>query len=540
MTDYYLDSVTGSDSDNGTTRALAKATLAGIIAIPLTAGDRVFVADTHSENLGASATYTFPGTITSPNQIICVDFTGTADPTAPVSADLSTGALIQTTGNFTITILGSFYMYGMQIKPGNSTNNASLNLGTTNAQHNQVFDTCDIGLGGSSSSANFIFAASGTSIDACFFHLKNTNLRLASATHEVRIRTCRFLWEGGTFVGTAPTSQVFEQTVDAPMVAMFRGVDFNPVGTCPLFNIGTAFCHTTYDLVDCKLPSGAVITTGTPYWPGGALVRLWNCDGADTGVRSEVYYGPNTLVTVTDMVRSGGASLRGEAFSWKMTSGANTSFLFCFPSIPVECYFSSTGSKTLTIHYIHGESAALKDNEIYAKVQYLGTSGFPIASFATDAAPDVLNAGTSQAADTAADWDDGLTARANSTVYSLNSIRRAATPNGKAFIVTTAGTSDSSEPAGFGSSNDGDSITDNTVTWRQMRREKLEVTFTVNEVGRAIVWVELAKASIPVWVCPAVEGGSAAPQFFVSPGGGLTSFAAAAGGSVPTAYVGVG
>ena len=152
--------------------------------------------------------------------------------------------------------------------------------------------------------------------------------------------------------------------------------------------------------------------------------------------------------------------------------------------------------------YVHGESAVLKDDEIWLEVEYLGTSGFPLALFTDDAKTTVLATAANQTADSAQDWDDGATARANSTAYSLGDIRRAATPNGRVFVVTTAGTSAGSEPGGFGTANDGDSVTDNTVTWRCMRREKLSVTVTVNEIGPVRAWVRVGKASLACWVDP--------------------------------------
>jgi hypothetical protein len=52
----YLDSAAGNDANNGTTWALAKATVAGIDAID-TAGDTIYVAQTHSETTAAAVSY---------------------------------------------------------------------------------------------------------------------------------------------------------------------------------------------------------------------------------------------------------------------------------------------------------------------------------------------------------------------------------------------------------------------------------------------------------------------------------------------------
>lgn len=99
MTDYYVRSTDGSDSDNGSTWALAKATLAGAAAVA-SAGDRIFVSQNHSETISFSATTT----VTFPENCIvaCVDDTSGEPPTA-----LATGALIA----INCTAASGFFQY---------------------------------------------------------------------------------------------------------------------------------------------------------------------------------------------------------------------------------------------------------------------------------------------------------------------------------------------------------------------------------------------------------------------------------------------
>jgi hypothetical protein len=98
-----------------------------------------------------------------------------------------------------------------------------------------------------------------------------------------------------------------------------------------------------------------------------------------------------------------------------------------------------------------------------------------------------------------AGWDNGLTARANSTAYSLGNIIKLASNAGRAFICTSAGTSAGTEPAGYATAVDGDSITDNTAIFKAMRRQKVSVSFTAAEQGPIYARVCLGKASATVW-----------------------------------------
>ena len=58
MATIYVRSTDGNNADNGSTWALAKATIAGAAAIDA-AGDTVFVSDAHAESTAGAVTLTF-------------------------------------------------------------------------------------------------------------------------------------------------------------------------------------------------------------------------------------------------------------------------------------------------------------------------------------------------------------------------------------------------------------------------------------------------------------------------------------------------
>jgi hypothetical protein len=533
MADYYLDSVTGSDADNGTTRALAEATLTALLG-DMAAGDRGFIDDGHSESSASALTLTHGGTVLLPFFLICVDFAGTADPSPPVSADLRTSALVATTGNTAISINGMAVYIGVQFRAGNAASNASINIANLDQAQALVFQNCELGVGGTNASSTLLFGTAAASVNVASIVCLNTNIRFAASGQGLTLRSMRMVWQGGGLVGTAP-STLFKGAADAAGWLTCVGVDLSTV-TGSLVNVAIVAQY-RIDFVECKLGGGVAVTTGTFSGLGGCMVLLWNCDSSDTHYRSEQYDYSGTGVTVTDVVRANGFTVQPEnvAVSRRVTTSANVSRFFPWHADgPLVCsgWLSSTGSKTITIYFIHGQSAALTNGQIWLELEYLGTSGFPQALFAHDGMADVLAASANQTATSSIDWDDGATARANSTAYSIGQIRRAATPNGRLFIVTTGGTSHSSEPAAFATANDGDSVAEGsgTVVWRCMWRQSLDVTVTINEVGAVVGRVHIAVPSIDVWFCPKMEGVEQNPVQLTAPYGPALSLVAAAGG----------
>ncbi len=70
MAVIYLRSTDGSDADNGSTWALAKATLAAALTAA-GAGGTVYVSQVHAETQAGAMTLTSPGTEASPVRVIC-------------------------------------------------------------------------------------------------------------------------------------------------------------------------------------------------------------------------------------------------------------------------------------------------------------------------------------------------------------------------------------------------------------------------------------------------------------------------------------
>jgi len=96
MADFYMDTDTGSDSDNGTTWALAKLTLEGLLAV-MSAGDRGFIQGSATDTAASTRNFVHSGTPQNPCTIVGVADGTTNEP--PVVSDLaSTLPFIEVTG----------------------------------------------------------------------------------------------------------------------------------------------------------------------------------------------------------------------------------------------------------------------------------------------------------------------------------------------------------------------------------------------------------------------------------------------------------
>jgi len=209
---------------------------------------------------------------------------------------------------------------------------------------------------------------------------------------------------------------------------------------------GSGMCQLM--LRNCKLPaswSGLLVSTTitTP----GFRVEMHNCDSADTNYRLWVEDYAGSIKSETTLVRTGGASDGVTGYSFKMTTTANANALVApLVSPEIAIWNDAVGSsKTVTVEILHDSATNLTDGEIWLEVEYLGTSGYPLSSFVSDAKADILATSADQATSSET-W-------------------------------TTTGMSNP-----------------NT--------QKLSVTFTPQEAGYFQAKVYLAKASKTVYVCP--------------------------------------
>lgn len=435
----YVRSTDGDDADDGSTWALANATLAGAMTDQV-AGDTIYVSDAHAESAGAAKTITFPGTLASPNKVICGD-----DAASPPTA-VSTAGTVTTTGNFGITLIGCAYVRGLSFSCGTTSVSPTLQL-ANNAADRQTFEDCNFILAASGTGARVRIGSSTTSAVGSV-RWQNCGAKLANASQAIRVQYSRFDWEGGSWLsgGTSPTT-VFEGASQGHCRIDVNGVDFSNLDASNnLFTANAGSLRAT--IRNCKLPSswsGALCLAFQP----GTRVEMYNCDAGDTNYRLWIADEFGDIKQETTIVRTGGANDGTTGLAWRMESSADAEYphqTLVSPEI-VQWNDTTGASKTVTVEIVT-DNVTLTDGECWLEVMYLGTAGYPLGTWISDAKADVLATAANQTTSSETWTTTGLT-----------------TPV----------------------------------------KQKLSVTFTPQEKGFIHARVVLAKASTTVYVCPKAD-----------------------------------
>lgn len=380
MASYYVYSgATGGGT--GADWANAYTTLAAACAAKA-AGDVFYVAHDHAETQASTITITSPGTAVNPCFFYCVNRVGSVP---PVSADLRTTATISTTGNSNIAINGSGTWNGIVFNTGSGANSPTILAGGTDAVH--VYRNCQFAVIATGSFSALNLPSSG----AAKVILENTSLKFGNTGHTISPAGV-FIWTNtaAAIQGTVPTA-LFSASSSSSAIPFIEGVDLSALGSGKSL-VSALTGNAKFIFKDCKL--GASVAVPTPASPQ-AFVRLLRSDSGDTNYRSEHYAFYGTLTTETTIVRTGGASDGTTPISWKLVTTTSSKWDFPFECMPITIWQETIGSAiTVTIEGIWGSGAVPNNDDIWIDVEYLGTSGFPLASKATSTKADGLATGT--------------------------------------------------------------------------------------------------------------------------------------------------
>jgi len=394
----YVRSTDGNNLDDGSTWALANASMTGAAADDA-AGDTIYFSQAHSENLAASTNVTF-GTNASPQKLICAN-----DAAEPPTA-VATGATIATNGGYGITLSGSFYAYGLAFKPGaGAAVNVSINL-VNGYGDIQRYESCVFDVNGSGGSASILVGqGANQQMPECYW--KSCDVKFLNSAND-GIAVCgTFVWSGGSALsGTATPSDGLIRLTSLGEGAFVHvsGVNLsNFASTLNLVQTGTVQSGRVV-FRNCKLPAS---WAGSLYVGAaiGLRAEMWNCSATDTNYALWVEDYAGSIRHETTLVKTGGASDGTTPISWKMATSANAEYpTIVLRSPEIAKWNETTGSAvTVTVDFLRDSATNLQDDEIWLEVEYLGTSGFPLSLFADDAAADVLATPADQAT-SAATW----------------------------------------------------------------------------------------------------------------------------------------
>lgn len=423
MANIYVRSSDGDNADNGSTWALAKATLAGAAAIDA-AGDNIYLSQAHSESTAAAVTLAFAGTAASPVNIICGN--DAAEPPTAVAAT----AVMATTGASQITIGGCVYMYGIEFRGGTS-GNGTINLGNASASR-QTYEQCLFNLTGTNTSQSLLIGTNSVSVPGEVL-FRDCLVKCTSTSNGVKGGYGKLKWYGGGLAsgGTSPTT-MFLNGAQSNRISFYweiDGIDLSAAAsTLNLFQAETN--ATRGYIANSKLPASWTGSLITGTLRSHDRIAMYNCDSTDTNYRLWIEDYSGSIQSETTIVRTGGATDGTTPISWKMTTSANANeYVAPLISDPISVWNETTGSaKTITVEIVHDSVTALEDDEVWIEVTYLGTSGFPLGSVITDHRADILTTPAAQTSSSDTWTTTGLT---NPNKQKLSA---SITPQEKGFI----------------------------------------------------------------------------------------------------------
>lgn len=459
---YYVRSTDGNDGDSGLTWALAKATIAGALAIAA-AGETIYVSQVHAETAAAAKTLTSAGTAAAPIRILCGN-----DAAEPPTA-LATTATVTTTGNNDITIAGVAYIYGITFQSGATASGAS-QIRLSGANHILTLDSCTLKVATTQdANSSGIDTANGAVQNRVV--LINVAIVFSAAGQTIYNNgTCDMVGGSIGATGTAPTIAITGANNYISGLRL-RGVDLSALGSGKSL-VRVAQGAGNVSIENCKLGASVALKTGTPIGAQGIRIALDNSDSADTQYRMQRHSYEGDVYSETTIVRSSGASDGTTPLSWKMVSSASRVLFDPLYSPEIIFWNDTTGaSKTVTVEIVHDSVTALTDAEVWAEVEALTTSGFPLSTFTSDRVADILATAAAQASSSVAWTTTGIT---------------------------------------------------------NVNKQKLEVTFTPAGIGWYRCRVALAKASYTIYVDPFLSGFSTSGKQYLNPGGAYVNEYAAA------------
>lgn len=384
---FYLRSTDGSDADNGSTWALAFATLSYALS-QMAAGDTLYVSQNHAGSATAVTVLLSPGTVNNPCKIICVN-DGAEPPTAV--ADTATLTL---TGSNTLSFRGYAYCYGF-------TFTTAYHIYFGGANTTWIIENGEIAI--LSASARTLNIG-GSDWNVALI-LINSDLSFSISTQTILIQYAGvFKWHGGALLNTPPATLI--RISNRGGYVEVTDVDLSiQDGFIVDANVES---FSSYLFERCKLHASATFIKNSFPAPGVGSAKMHSCDSANTTYRFFEEYYEGNIQQETTIVRTGGAGDGITAISYKMATNADAvDFVQPLVSPPIAIWTSSTTSKTFTIEIIHDSLTALQDDEVWVELEYPGADAQ--GDVANDKAMDILASPVDQASSSVAWIITGLT-----------------------------------------------------------------------------------------------------------------------------------
>lgn len=452
--------------------------------------DNVFVADDHAESWSSARTWN------SLNYTVCVTVAGSALP--PTAASVSTGASVTTTGNATLALSRTGYFYGVDFSVGTGASAANLIIGSTAAAGSVTLESCSIVLGTTSAASRVQL---GTSTVVMQLTLINTPVSFGAAGQGFSTSgggsTLGWYNTPGAIGGTPPTNLLIN---NQPMKAELMGVDLSALTGAIVEVAGGANTFNGDVIVSgCKLNASTVLAANLR--TRSRANRLIMTGSDDTGsnlVLSQVYGAMAANGGITSNVvlyRDGGAEAgAGNPYSWLISASSTTNGAPTWqyhPITPPILFWNTTigGSRVVTVYGIADKTALPTNAIVFLEVQYLGATTDPGLLVSSGGPGPLMPASPTAVTPAAQDWTGAAAARANSTAYVVGNYFQVASNPGRVFFCTVSGTTAGSEPGGYATAVDGDTIADGSASFRAGWRFSMALTVTPELEGWMAAYV---------------------------------------------------
>jgi len=395
MADLYARSSDGSDADDGSTWALAKAKISGATAIDA-AGDTIWVSKLHSESTSSTLTMSVAGTAGSPVRILCCDDTG--DPEPPTA--LSTGAVVATTMSNPILLTGGHcYVYGIEFSAGSSSNSVYLALqGNPSASQGQTYEKCKFKLGATSSSAT-IRVVSSAPYATSRTQWIDCDVQLAHASQRIITYGAAFEWCGGALLmGTSPTYLLSAGGSGYAAQVRMDGVDLSAADAA--IDICNGQSSGAMDLLvrRCTLPTDWTgnLFSGTVL--AGVRGVMLDCDEAGTGTNYRVWVEDfaGSIRDDTGIYLSDGDYDGTTRFSHRYITKATCNELsgrFCSHEFSV-WNDVTTGTVDVSFEIVHDSATDLTTADVWPEVFVRDDASSTQGTWVRGGVADILTAGT--------------------------------------------------------------------------------------------------------------------------------------------------
>lgn len=452
--------------------------------------DNVFVADNHSE------TWTSARTWNSLNYTVCVTVAGSALP--PTAASVSTGAAVTTTGNTQVALSRTGYFYGVDFSIGTGASAASLVIGSTAASGSVTMENCSLALGTTAAASRISLGVTSVVMQLT---LINTPISFGAAGQGISITTggSAFTWLNtpNAVQGTSPSNLLID---NQPMRAALIGVDLSGLNGNIMQTSAGANTFVGDVLVSgCKLGASTVLATNLRTRARSERLAMIGSDDTGSNLVLNAVYGAMAanggITSDVQIYRAGGAEAgSGNPYSWLISasSTANGAPTWQYHPITPPIFFWNTtvgGSRVVTVYGIGNKTALPTNAIVFLEVQYIGATVDP-GLFVSSGGPGPLMPASPTAVTPAAqDWTGTASARADSTAYTAGQYFQVASNPGRLFFCTTSGTTAGSEPAGYATAVDGDTIADGTAAFRAGWRFSMALTVTPEQEGWMAVYV---------------------------------------------------